>query len=351
MERKQIIVFGAGLRGRDFVQMTQYECKVLCIVDNDSTKWGKLIGGIEINPVEVLKQEQYKDILVVIAVDNYKSVVLQLEDMGIKNYVLWSLMYEADLQCKSREILDKYMPNGVEGHYTNNYVKNAWMNHLVGNYSDLDKKYFPVSGKILDVGCGCGKDLFHRLCMGYDAYGIDCCEWKMDFCNQKIDDFGFPQEWKEHFINGNAEKLPFNKGTFDVVSCWYVLEHLMNYKECIKEMLRVTKKGGYIYLNAPDYNGNYEKHYGIDFGKSLYENREEFREYLISIGADMSIYQDINFIRKKDVLEELKKYVEMEQGELEITDFEELCPETKVRIWKNRLIYSPVIKLVIKKIE
>lgn len=351
MQKRKVIVFGAGADGCDFIKMTRYENEVLSIVDNDSKKWGEKIEGIEIQPVEILKNKEFSDVLVVITIKNFKAAVLQLESLGVNNYVLGSLIYEADLKCKSREIMDIYMPDEITGQYPNREIKNAWMNHLISNYSQNRQEYISSTGKLLDMGCGCGKQLFHWLCKGYDAYGIDCCDWKMKYCMQKIDDFLFPQEWKQRFIFAYGESLPFEDEIFDTITCWYVLEHVNDYRECIQEMLRVLKKGGYILLNAPDYRNSYEEHYGIDFHKSLVDYKEEFHDYLLKVGADMSIYEELNFIQLSDVYEELSRYTESGKGKLEIINFEERNPASRVTIRDNQIVCGHRIALAIKKIS
>lgn len=300
---------------------------------------GELVENVIIKPVTYLKQ--IKDIPIIIAVDNYAPVVLQLEAMGIKNYILWSLLYQNNLQCKSREIMDRWIPEKTE-------VKNVWMNHLVSDYGSYDKQYFVDGGSCLDMGCGCCKELFNRLCKGYDAWGIDCCEWKKEYYNQKVEDFSFPEEWKERFVFGYGEELPFREEQFDTVTCWYVLEHVQDYKKCILEMLRVVKKGGYVILNAPDYRNSYEEHYRVDFGKSLVEHKEEFKQFLMENGKETATYEEINFITKPDVLAVLDQY-QKEIGELEIIDEEEQYPESRVRVLDNHLVYLRYIALVVRK--
>lgn len=345
-----MIVFGAGTDGYEFIRMTKYENDVCAVVDNDKEKWGKSIAGIEIKPVECLADQEYSGILVVITIKNFRRAVCQLEGLGVKEYTLASIMYEADLKCKSREIMDIYMPDDVRGQYSNREIKNVWMNHLIPNYGKGWKEYLSGTGKLLDMGCGCGKELFHWLCKGYDGYGIDCCDWKMNFCHQKIDDFLFPQEWKQRFIFAYGENLPFEDQTFDTITCWYVLEHVDDYRKCIWEMLRCVKKDGYILLNAPDYRNSYEEHYGIDFGKSLLDYKDEFHEYLIRSGADMSIYDELNFICKPDIYNVLKEYSSVNETKLEIIDFEEKYPGTRVVIRENKLVYHRRIALAIKKL-
>ncbi|HEY5383488.1 MAG TPA: class I SAM-dependent methyltransferase [Candidatus Paceibacterota bacterium] len=49
----------------------------------------------------------------------------------------------------------------------------------------------------------------------------------------------------------DARALPFKDGTVDMVICETVLEHVGNAQEVIKEIKRVLKPGGYIYISVP----------------------------------------------------------------------------------------------------
>ncbi|OOM77948.1 hypothetical protein CLPUN_21210 [Clostridium puniceum] len=57
------------------------------------------------------------------------------------------------------------------------------------------------------MACGCGTSVFYRLLNGYDVYGIDPEQWKRDFIDMKINEPGFPVEWKEKFYKGVGEQL------------------------------------------------------------------------------------------------------------------------------------------------
>ena len=50
---------------------------------------------------------------------------------------------------------------------------------------------------------------------------------------------------------GNALLLPFVDGTFDVVVCSEVLEHIPDYKQAVKEITRILKPGGKLAVSVP----------------------------------------------------------------------------------------------------
>ena len=54
------------------------------------------------------------------------------------------------------------------------------------------------------------------------------------------------------FIVCSADKLPFKNDVFSKVSCIAVLEHIPNDKAAIKEISRVTKGGGKIFITVPN---------------------------------------------------------------------------------------------------
>ena len=60
-----------------------------------------------------------------------------------------------------------------------------------------------------------------------------------------------------------GETLPFPTDHFDFVYCYTVLEHTQDPLCCIDEMIRVVRRGGWIFIGTPDYRFPYERHYDI----------------------------------------------------------------------------------------
>jgi len=142
-------------------------------------------------------------------------------------------------------------------------ISAAWMNDGENSrhrFVDIEK-YLPGARRVLDMGSGCGTFVFYGLLNGYDAYGLDCEPWKTEFLGMKAEEHRYPGEWLERFCFGVGERLPFRESSFDCVSTYQTLEHVQDVRDCLSEMVRVTRPGGGIHIRCPDYRTTYEGHY------------------------------------------------------------------------------------------
>ena len=94
--------------------------------------------------------------------------------------------------------------------------------------------------RILDIGCGTGANL-EMLAQFGDTKGVDVSDDALEFCRRK----GLTVE------KGLAEKLPFADESFDITTALDVVEHLDDDIAGLKEMHRVTKRGGYSLIFVP----------------------------------------------------------------------------------------------------
>ena len=125
---------------------------------------------------------------------------------------------------------------------------------------------------ILDLGCGTGKNM-EELAQYGDVWGVDISEDALKFCR------------KRNLIQikkGEAEHLPFNKETFDVVCILDVLEHVDD-TASIKEIKRVLKNNGSVIITVPSFWWLWSKWDDVLHHKRRY-TREQLAEVLTKEG-------------------------------------------------------------------
>jgi len=90
------------------------------------------------------------------------------------------------------------------------------------------------------VGCGDGEYTSLFCYNDNEVFGLDI--------KKRIK----PKYKKFQFVRGNAESLPFLDESFDLIISFDVLEHIGDDKKAIKEMYRVLKRGGRVFLETPN---------------------------------------------------------------------------------------------------
>jgi len=98
-----------------------------------------------------------------------------------------------------------------------------------------------ASLRILDVGCGTGANL-ELLSQFGDAEGVDVSPEALAFCRAR---------GLENVKQGEAERLPYEDSSFDLVTGLDVVEHLDDDLAGLKEMRRVLRREGRALLFVP----------------------------------------------------------------------------------------------------
>ena len=94
--------------------------------------------------------------------------------------------------------------------------------------------------KVLEVGCGIGKDARFLTENGIDYHGLDYSFRTLELAHKHFDFAGL----RKRFINGDATSLPFPDNHFDLVMSIGVLHHIPGTPQACREAIRVTKPGG-----------------------------------------------------------------------------------------------------------
>ncbi len=126
-----------------------------------------------------------------------------------------SYWWFAGKQFLVKNILKKFLSNGLEG------------------------------DKILDIGCGTGI-ILKLLEKSGTAYGMEFSSEAIKFLRKR--------DLKLIACSDANQSIPFKNDTFSAITCLDVLEHIDNDLNLLKEMVRVCKPGGYIFMTVPAFD-------------------------------------------------------------------------------------------------
>lgn len=128
------------------------------------------------------------------------------------------------------------------------------LQQLFGNidiylFDQLLKGTYSQCHKILDVGCGGGRNLIYFLQHGYEVHGIDPNPEAIAAV-QELSVAITGKNMADNFKVGFAETMPFADNTFDLVVCSAVLhfaESPKHFEAMLVKMWQVLKPGGYLF--------------------------------------------------------------------------------------------------------
>ncbi len=117
---------------------------------------------------------------------------------------------------------------------------------------DLDLSRFR---RVLDVGTGAGQILKHLLKLTPPETAITACDLSdkmLQRAKTAVSRSLKSAAERVHFQNADVNQLPFEDGSFELVTCGYVLEHLTDLRRGLRELHRVLTPGGCLLLSATE---------------------------------------------------------------------------------------------------
>ena len=140
--------------------------------------------------------------------------------------------------------------------------------------------------RILDVGCGTGANL-ELLSQFGAAEGVDISQQAIDFCRLR---------GLERVRMGAAEELPYEDGSFDLLTALDVVEHLDDDVAGLREMRRVLRTDGRILLFVPAFMFLWGVQDDISHHRRRY-TREGLRRAVVAAGFEIErlTYANLTF--------------------------------------------------------
>lgn len=183
--------------------------------------------------------------------------------------------------------------------------------------------------RTLSVGSGWGGFVVAASKAGANAVGVepDVEEIAISKLRAKVRDVESAE-----FIVSVGEHLPFKDNSFDFIECVTVLEHVKEPQKVIEEMIRVVKKGGFVYILIPNYLYPLEQHYKIHWIPMLPKPLAKI--FLRLRGRPSNFIDGINYITPSKLVKTLKRY------DIEIND---MTPPVNYQITKRKSLKGNLI--------
>lgn len=133
--------------------------------------------------------------------------------------------------------------------YSNNYFPEMTVWHVKDRLNDLNNRLSKLEKacshevkNFLDIGSGEGRALLNAKSRGWKAFGFDIYDHRIKVA--KSSDIDFRQ--------GDFFEMGYPDNFFDVIYMDSVLEHVLTPLNYLKEINRILKKGGTVYIGVPN---------------------------------------------------------------------------------------------------
>ncbi|MFA5124634.1 MAG: class I SAM-dependent methyltransferase [Patescibacteria group bacterium] len=148
--------------------------------------------------------------------------------------------------------------------------------------------------KVLDLGCGAGRNALYLAQNGFTVYGIDNAPTGLKILRKKLKERGLVADLK---LEDVYKPLPYKDDFFDALISIQVIQHAKEATilKAIKEITRIVKPGGIIFITVC---GRYSKGkvrlFLVKTAKKIAQNT-----YLPTQGNETGL---IHFIYNKDLI-------------------------------------------------
>lgn len=113
------------------------------------------------------------------------------------------------------------------------------LEHFIPEFAEFERW---KDKNVLEVGFGQGTDMYSFVKAGAAYTGIELTEAGFDLARRRLELLGLEADLRI----GDAEKLPFDDDTFDLVYSFGVIHHTPDTQAAARELIRVCKEEGEV---------------------------------------------------------------------------------------------------------
>ena len=186
---------------------------------------------------------------------NIECVFCKSKNIEIKNRNAESNLYKCK-KCNSlfrkyflpvsTDYSSKYFIEDYKNQYGKTYEEDEEnLKALAKNRLEIIKSVKPA-GKILDLGSAMGFFLKEASSNGYETEGIEISEYAANYCVKNLN---------LNVHNISLLDFEYKEKEYDIITAWYVLEHIYDFDKLLKNILFSIKDGGIFAFAMPNGNG------------------------------------------------------------------------------------------------
>lgn len=179
-----------------------------------------------------------------VACDSYTfQLIFEKNSCQIEKCLVCGLVQVTNRPSKE-EVVAIYDKDFFETYYReleNNRKKQRYEYLNFNNKLDQIEKRTAKKGNILDIGCSFGFFLDAARQRGWTVAGIDLAEYAAKFAAQR---FGI------RVINKTITEAEFEENSFDVITMWNTIEHLINPKQELEHLSNFLKDDGLLVVST-----------------------------------------------------------------------------------------------------
>lgn len=135
-------------------------------------------------------------------------------------------------------------------YYAKQSLTDASIQRMLGIYDcvnrNLKQRGIMQKLNVADIGCGTGVMSIMWAQDGHNVHGLDVNEALLDIARQRAKDENLDIE----FNLGSATSLPWEDASMDVCIAPELLEHVVEWKACLAEFVRILKPNGVLYIST-----------------------------------------------------------------------------------------------------
>jgi tellurite methyltransferase len=173
------------------------------------------------------------------------------------------------------------------------------LQQLYGNidiylFDQLLKGRFDDCHKVIDIGCGGGRNLHYFLQNGFELHGIDPDARAIYHVKQLSANLA-PDNTATNFIVATAEQLPYADNSFDLAICSAILHFAKghaHFDAMLHSVWRVLKPGGYLFARLASNIGIEDL--VVPIGDGVYLLPDGSTRYLVNLETLLQYTTDLN---------------------------------------------------------